>query len=43
MAAKVKEGKEVSLIPVGRKARDYFRKKPKRRPCLRRRLEAGST
>jgi F-type H+-transporting ATPase subunit gamma len=29
MAAKVKEGKEVSLIPVGRKARDYFRKKSK--------------
>jgi F-type H+-transporting ATPase subunit gamma len=29
MAAKVKEGKEVSLIPVGRKARDYFRKKAK--------------
>jgi F-type H+-transporting ATPase subunit gamma len=29
MAAKVKEGKEVSLIPVGRKARDYFRKKVK--------------
>ncbi len=29
MAAKTKEGKEVSLIPVGRKARDYFRKKTK--------------
>ena len=29
MAAKAKEGKEVSLIPVGRKARDYFRKKVK--------------
>ena len=29
MAAKQKEGKEVSLIPVGRKARDYFRKKAK--------------
>jgi len=29
MAAKAKEGKEVSLIPVGRKARDYFRKKTK--------------
>jgi F-type H+-transporting ATPase subunit gamma len=29
MAAKAKEGKEVSLIPVGRKARDYFRKKSK--------------
>ena len=29
MAAKTKEGKEVSLIPVGRKARDYFRKKVK--------------
>jgi F-type H+-transporting ATPase subunit gamma len=29
MAAKAKEGKEVSLIPVGRKARDYFRKKAK--------------
>ncbi|MGZ5438847.1 MAG: ATP synthase F1 subunit gamma [Candidatus Aminicenantales bacterium] len=29
MAAKVKEGKDVSLIPVGRKARDYFRKKSK--------------
>ena len=29
MAAKTKEGKEVSLIPVGRKARDYFRKKAK--------------
>ncbi|MCX5857319.1 MAG: ATP synthase F1 subunit gamma [Deltaproteobacteria bacterium] len=27
MAAKVKEGKEVALIPVGRKGRDYFRKK----------------
>jgi F-type H+-transporting ATPase subunit gamma len=29
MAAKAKEGKDVSLIPVGRKARDYFRKKSK--------------
>ncbi len=29
MAAKEKEGKEVSLIPVGRKGRDYFRKKAK--------------
>jgi F-type H+-transporting ATPase subunit gamma len=29
MAAKAKEGKEVSLIPVGRKARDYFRRKAK--------------
>ncbi len=27
MAAKAKEGKEVALIPVGRKGRDYFRKK----------------
>jgi F-type H+-transporting ATPase subunit gamma len=27
MAAKVKEGKEVTLIPVGRKGRDFFRKK----------------
>ena len=27
MAAKLKEGKEVALIPVGRKGRDYFRKK----------------
>jgi len=27
MAAKIKEGKEVALIPVGRKGRDYFRKK----------------
>ena len=27
MAAKVREGKEVALIPVGRKGRDYFRKK----------------
>ena len=39
MAAKVKEGKEVSLIPVGRKARDYFRRKSEDRPCPRRRLE----
>jgi len=29
MKAKASEGKEVSLIPVGRKARDYFRKKTK--------------
>jgi F-type H+-transporting ATPase subunit gamma len=29
MKAKASEGKEVSLIPVGRKARDYFRKKSK--------------
>lgn len=29
MAAKAKEGKDVSLIPVGRKARDYFRKRSK--------------
>lgn len=29
VAGKVKEGKEVSLIPVGRKGRDYFRKKAK--------------
>ena len=27
MAIKVKEGKEVALIPIGRKGRDYFRKK----------------
>ena len=27
IAAKVKEGKEVALIPVGRKGRDFFRKK----------------
>ena len=27
MAAKVREGKEVTLIPVGRKGRDFFRKK----------------
>ena len=27
MAAKVKEGKAVTLIPVGRKGRDFFRKK----------------
>ncbi len=27
MATKAKEGKEVALIPVGRKGRDYFRKK----------------
>ena len=27
IAAKVKEGKEVALIPVGRKCRDFFRKK----------------
>lgn len=27
MAAKAKEGKEIALIPVGRKGRDYFRKK----------------
>jgi F-type H+-transporting ATPase subunit gamma len=27
MAAKTKEGKEVALIPIGRKGRDYFRKK----------------
>jgi F-type H+-transporting ATPase subunit gamma len=27
MAAKIKEGKEVALIPVGRKGRDFFRKK----------------
>jgi F-type H+-transporting ATPase subunit gamma len=27
MTAKVKEGKEVTLIPVGRKGRDFFRKK----------------
>lgn len=27
MAAKIKEGKEVTLIPVGRKGRDFFRKK----------------
>ncbi len=27
MKAKLGEGKEVSLIPIGRKARDYFRKK----------------
>ena len=27
MAAKIREGKEVALIPVGRKGRDYFRKK----------------
>jgi F-type H+-transporting ATPase subunit gamma len=29
MKAKANEGREVSLIPVGRKARDYFRKKAK--------------
>lgn len=29
VAGKVKEGKEVSLIPIGRKGRDYFRKKAK--------------
>lgn len=29
MKAKVNEGKEVSLIPVGRKSRDYFRRKAK--------------
>jgi F-type H+-transporting ATPase subunit gamma len=29
VAAKVKEGKEVALIPVGRKGRDFFRKKIK--------------
>ena len=27
MAAKIREGKEVTLIPVGRKGRDFFRKK----------------
>ncbi|MBA4397512.1 MAG: ATP synthase F1 subunit gamma [Syntrophus sp. (in: bacteria)] len=27
IASKVKEGKQVTLIPVGRKGRDYFRKK----------------
>lgn len=27
MAAKAKEGKEIALIPIGRKGRDYFRKK----------------
>jgi len=29
IASKVKEGKEVALIPVGRKGRDFFRKKIK--------------
>jgi len=29
IASKVKEGKEVTLIPVGRKGRDFFRKKIK--------------
>ena len=27
MAAKAREGKEIALIPIGRKGRDYFRKK----------------
>ena len=29
MQSKAKEGKEIALVPVGRKGRDYFRKKAK--------------